>query len=287
MAVQRQLVVWLLATAAFAGCRGQPDWTHRLRLATTTSTYDSGLLEAILPDFERRYGVQVDVIAVGTGQALALGAAGDVDAVLVHAPEQEAAFAAAGHGAARREVMVNDFVLVGPPADPARVRNLPAAADALRAVAAARAPFASRGDESGTHAKERQLWAAAGLRPEPGEGWYDSVGQGMGAALVFANERGAYTLTDRATFLARRAVLPNLEILVGGAAIAENPDPALLNPYGVIAVSPAKPRVNGPLAAQFVEWLTSAETRQRIAEFGREAYGQPLFHLRADAEGSR
>lgn len=287
MAVQRQLAVWLLVVGVLAGCRAQPDWTKRLRLATTTSTYDSGLLAAILPDFEARYGVQVDVIAVGTGQALALGAAGDADVVLVHAPEQEATFVADGHGVARHEVMVNDFVLVGPPADPAGIRNRPTAADALRAIAAARSPFASRGDQSGTHAKERQLWAAADLQPEPDESWYQAVGRGMGATLVFANERGAYTLTDRATFLARKDVLPNLEVLVGGSAIAENPDPALLNPYGVIAVAPTKPRVNGPLAAQFVQWLTSAETQQQIAHFGRQTYGQPLFHPRANAEGER
>ena len=256
-----------------------------LRLATTTSTDDSGLLAAILPDFEEKNNAQVNVIAVGTGQAIALGEAGDVDVILVHARGQEEAFVEAGHGTQRYDVMYNDFVLVGPTADPIGIHGMALAQDALAAIATAEAPFASRGDDSGTHTKELSLWEAAGLTPDPDSDWYNSLGQGMGDTLVFANEAGAYTLTDRATFLANQANLPNLNIIVGGRSIAENQDPALLNPYGVIPINPDKGNINQELAQKFVDWLTSLETQEMISTFGLDEFGQPLFY--PDAESWR
>lgn len=253
-----------------------------LRLATTTSTADSGLLDAILPAFEEEYNARVDVVAVGTGQAIALGEAGDADVILVHARAREDAFVADGHGIARTDVMYNDFVLVGPTADPAGVQGMAMVSEALQGIAAASAPFASRGDDSGTHTKELSLWEKAGLTPDTGSGWYNSLGQGMGDTLTFANETGAYTLTDRATFLALQENLPNLVIMVGGASIADNADPALLNPYGVIPVNPDKEGINEVLAQDFVEWITSEETQAAIGAFGVDSFGQPLFY--ADAK---
>ncbi|MGH2541250.1 MAG: substrate-binding domain-containing protein [Ardenticatenaceae bacterium] len=269
------LLLGLLGCSAAA----RPGEASVLRLATTTSTADSGLLDAILPAFEERYGVQVAVIAVGTGQAIALGEKGDADVILVHARAQEDAFVAAGHGTARRDVMYNDFVIVGPSSDPAGIRERAIAANAFRAIAGAGALFASRGDESGTHSKEKTIWESAGITPGAELSWYKSLGQGMGETLVTANELGAYTLTDRGTFLAMRAELPALTPLVGGSTIAENQDKALLNPYGVIPVNPAThPGVNASLAEAFVTWLTSPEVQAEIAEFGKEQFGQPLFY---------
>ncbi len=252
-----------------------------LRLATTTSTADSGLLDAILPGFEEEFNARVDVVAVGTGQAIEIGQAGDADVILVHARAREDAFVAEGHGTARHDVMYNDFIIVGPAEDPAGVNGMTTAAEALAAIAAAEAPFASRGDDSGTHTKENSLWEAAGVTPE-GE-WYNSLGQGMGETLTFANEQGAYTLTDRGTFLAQSANLPNLVVLVGGESIADNADPKLLNPYGVIPVNPDKSEdINGELANQFVEWITSPAVQEQIGQFGVDTFGQPLFY--PDAE---
>lgn len=245
-----------------------------LRLATTTSTYDSGLLDAILPDFEERHDARVEVVAVGTGQALALGAAGDTDVVLVHARDREEEFVAAGHGVARHDVMFNDFIIVGPPGDPAGVAGAATAVDAFSRIATAGSTFASRGDESGTHSKERALWQAVGIEPQGT--WYKSIGQGMGATLEFSEETRAYTLTDRGTFLAQRANLTGLTIVFGGDSIADNPDPGLRNAYGVIPVDPGKPGVDGGLAEEFVEWLTSVPTQQLIEEFTTPS-GDTLF----------
>lgn len=269
------LVIMIAALLMACGGGGEPQV---LRLATTTSTEDSGLLGAILPDFEKKYNARVDVVAVGTGQAIALGEAGDADVILVHARSREDAFVEAGHGINRRDVMHNDFILVGPAADPAGVKGITKAADALAAIAAAEAPFASRGDDSGTHVKEMSLWEKAGITPVSG-GWYSSLGQGMGDTLTFANEAGAYTLTDRGTFLSMRQNLPNLVVVVGGETIAENVDPALLNPYGVIPVNPNKSSaINGDLAEKFAAWLTSPETQKKIGEFGVDKFGSPLFY---------
>ena len=253
------------------------DGNAVLRLATTTSTADSGLLDAILPDFEAQHNARVDVVAVGTGQAIEIGQAGDADVILVHARAREDAFVEEGHGLSRADVMYNDFVLVGPIDDPAGVSGMATAAEALAAIAAAEAPFASRGDDSGTHTKELSLWEAAGVTPEGA--WYSSLGQGMGETLTFANESGAYTLTDRGTLLAMSATLPNLAVLVGGASIADNADPGLLNPYGVIPVNPDKsPNINGELAEMFVQWITSAAVQEQIGAYGVDTFGQPLFY---------
>jgi tungstate transport system substrate-binding protein len=253
----------------------------RLRLVTTTSTQDSGLLDAILPAFEQSTGAKVDVIALGTGQALETAARGDADVVLVHARAREDQFVANGDGVGRHDVMYNDFILVGPQADPAGLSGLTSAQEAFAALHQKSAPFASRGDDSGTHTKEQAIWTAAKLDPK-GQSWYQSLGQGMGETLIFANEQQAYTLTDRATYLSMRDRLPNLTIVVGGDTIAANPDKTLLNPYGVIPVNAAKhPGVNQPLAEAFAAWLTSPETQQMIGTFGVDRFQQPLFYPQA------
>lgn len=250
-----------------------------LRLATTTSTADSGLLKAILPTFEAANNATVEVIAVGTGQAIALGEAGDADVILVHARSREDAFLEAGHGTERFHVMYNDFILVGPEDDPAHVQDIELVADALQAIAAAEANFASRGDDSGTHTKEQSLWEKAGITPDPNGRWYHSLGQGMGDTLIFANENQDYTLTDRGTFLSMRENIPNLVVMVGGESITDNADETLLNPYGVIPVNPDKSNaINADLAVAFVEWLTAVETQEMIAQFGVDTFGQPLFY---------
>lgn len=273
------LTLLLLLAACTPQPATSPPAAQVLRLATTTSTADSGLLEAILPDFEARHGARVEVVAVGTGQALELGENGDADVVLVHARAREDAFVAAGHGVARLDVMVNDFILVGPPADPAAIGGMTTGSEAFATIAKQGALFASRGDESGTHSRELNLWASAGITPTAELPWYRALGQGMGETLVAANEMGAYTLADRGTFLAMQAELPDLAILVGGKTLAENQDKALLNPYGVIAVNPeTHPGVNATLAAQFVTWLTSPETQARIGDFGTDRFGQALFY---------
>jgi tungstate transport system substrate-binding protein len=249
-----------------------------LRLATTTSTADSGLLAAILPDFERQYNAKVEVVAVGTGQALKLGTNGDADVVLVHARKREDEFVQAGDGINRRDVMYNDFIIVGPTDDPAGITKIDKAADAFKMIAGAQAIFDSRGDDSGTFTKEQSIWASAGITPTVELSWYKSLGQGMGETLITANEQKGYTLTDRATYLAMRDKLPNLAILVGGDLIDGNTDKALLNPYGVIPVNPAKhPSINAELAEQFAAWLTSPAIQAQIGVFGTDTYGQPLF----------
>jgi tungstate transport system substrate-binding protein len=257
----------------------------RLVLATTTSTENSGLLEAILPDFETRYSAEVEVIAVGTGQAIQLGEHGDADVILVHARSREDAFVEAGYGVNRQDVMYNDFVIVGPTADPAGIEGMTDVTAALSKIAETGSTFISRGDDSGTHTKEQALWQASGLslveatsiksadktyvRPE-GD-WYLSIGQGMGATLTMANEQQAYTLSDRATYLARTLEGIDLEILVEG-------DSRLFNPYGVIQVNPAlHSHVNAAGAEAFIAWLTSVETQQLISQFGVDKFGMPLF----------
>jgi tungstate transport system substrate-binding protein len=269
------------APAAAPAPAGAPT---KLRLATTTSTADTGLLDAILPDFEAKYNAKVDVVAVGTGQAIAIGSKGDADVLLVHARASEDKFVADGHAPARYDVMYNDFIIVGPTHDPAGIKGLAMAADAFKKIAAAHSLFASRGDESGTHTKEKGIWAKAGGF-DPAGGWYLSLGQGMGATLTTANEKMAYTLTDRGTYLSMKDKLPNLVIMVGGNNIDENKDKSgLYNPYGVLPVSPEKhPGVNYDLATKFVEWLTSVDTQKKIGEFGKDKFGQPLFYPDSEA----
>lgn len=278
-------VVIVLLSASCAA--GSSDETRVLRLATTTSTNDSGLLDALLPAFEAEHNARVDVVAVGTGQAIALGEAGDADVILVHARAREDAFVAEGHGTARSDVMYNDFVIIGPTSDPASVAGVSLASDALAAIATAEATFASRGDDSGTHSKERSLWEEAGLPSNPDADWYKSLGQGMGSTLNYANEVGAYTLTDRGTFLAQGASLSGLRVMVGGASIDENTDPMLLNPYGVIPVNPDKGGIDTELAEVFAEWLTSVKIQEQIETFGVDSFDQPLFYPDSDAWRSR
>lgn len=241
----------------------------RLVLATTTSTNDSGLLDYILPDFEEMSGAEVDVIAVGTGQALSLGENGDADVLLVHARAREDAFMTAGHGVRREDVMYNDFVIVGPLDDPAGIQGNESAARAFCAIAKSQVSFVSRGDDSGTHIKEKAIWAESGI--EPAGSWYISAGQGMGGVLTMAAEMQAYTLSDRATYLARTLEGIELVIMVEG-------DPFLFNPYGVIAVNPDKnPEINNELANIFIDWLISVPVQEKIRSYGMDQFSQTLF----------
>ena len=245
-----------------------PD-SQTLILATTTSTYDSGLLDFILPEFEEEHDVRVDVVAVGTGQALKLGEDGNADVLLVHARAREDAFMEAGHGVRREDVMYNDFVILGPAEDPAGIQGMGDAAAAFQKITEAEVLFVSRGDDSGTHTKEKAIWTEAGL--EPSGDWYLSAGQGMGAVLTMTDELQAYTLSDRATYLARTLEALNLKILVEG-------DPILFNPYGVIAINPAKgDHIQADLANSFIDWLVSPSTQEVISQFGVEKFGMPLF----------
>ncbi len=240
-----------------------------LLLATTTSTFDSGLLDYLLPYFEDEAGIEVDVVAVGTGQALKLGEDGNADVLLVHDRAKEDAFMEAGHGVRREDVMYNDFIIVGPADDPAGIKGMTDVAAAMAKVAENEATFVSRGDESGTHSREMKLWKAAGL--EPAGDWYLSAGQGMADVLAMAAEQQAYTLSDRATYLALRLEGLDLEILVEG-------DRILLNPYGVIAVNPAKnDAIQAEWATQFIDWLVSVPTQELISQFGVAEFGAPLF----------
>lgn len=259
----------LLSEQAVTESSPKPGVKGRLVLATTTSTDDSGLLDYLLPEFEKEFNVKVDVIAVGTGQALQIGIDGNADVLLVHARVKEDEFMSAKHGIRREDVMYNDFVLVGPSEDPAHVRGITSAAEAFKKIADSQATFISRGDESGTHTKEKSIWAIAGV--EPTANWYISAGQGMGEVLTMADEQQAYTLSDRATYLARLVQGLDLEILVEG-------DSTLFNPYGVLIVNPEKnPAINVELATEFVEWLISVPTQEKIKAFGVEEFGQSLF----------
>lgn len=262
----------LLAALVFVGCgedddadsAGSTSDREALLLATTTSTRDSGLLDELLPSFERRSGCQVKTVAVGSGEALELGAKGDADVLLVHSPAAEEEFMEAGDGASRRAVMHNDFVLVGPAADPAKIEKATDAPDALKRIAAAEANFASRADDSGTHTKELSLWDSAGI--EPSGSWYIQTGQGMGETLTIAGQKEAYTLSDRGTFLATENL--DAELLVEGGE-------DLLNPYHVIVVRGKE--TNAACAREFSSWITNPSTQKRIGRFGVDEYGERLF----------
>jgi tungstate transport system substrate-binding protein len=249
-------------------------------LSTTTSTQDSGLLDVLVPLFERQTGYSVKTIAIGTGQALALAARGEADVVLAHAPALEKKYVADGKMSNRRLVMYNDFVIIGPAEDPAKIKGMTKAADALKAIAATGSRFVSRGDNSGTHNLEKALWKLAGVEPQTG--WYIESGQGMGATLGIADDRHAYTLTDRGTYLAfqKRVRLP---ILVEG-------DAPLLNIYSVMEVNPSNgPKVNAAGGTAFAEFLLTAKVQKIIKTFGVDKYGQALFvpiaGVREDAIG--
>jgi len=268
---RKAILVYILLTLSFfflylqkTACADEV----RLRLATTTSTENTGLLSVLNPPFEKMMGITIDVIPVGTGKALKMGATGDVDVVLVHARTAEDKFLQEGHGVNRRDVMYNDFVIVGPKSDPAGIKGATDPKEAFKRIAERQAAFISRGDDSGTHQKELELWGKIPLQPKGA--WYSEAGQGMGAVLNMANEKQAYTLSDRATYLAFSGKT-TLEVLCEG-------DPHLLNHYGIIAVNPARvPHANYVYAMAYIGWVTSVEGQKIIREFGKDTFGRPLF----------
>ena len=262
------VALWLALAGLLAASSAAPAQSHVLILSTTTSTQDSGLLDVLVPLFEKRTGLTVKTISVGTGQALALAARGEADVTLAHAPGLEKKYVEDGKMSNRRLVMYNDFVIIGPADDPARIKGLPKAVDALRRIAESQSRFVSRGDKSGTHVLEQALWAQAGV--EPKGAWYLESGQGMGQTLGIADDRRAYTLSDRGTYLAfaKRVDLP---VLV-------EKDRPLLNIYSVMEVNPANgPRVNAVGGKAFAEFMLAPETQAVIRTFGVGKYGQPLF----------
>lgn len=272
--LQLILYVLLILAIGLTACTNEPTQVEPvIILATTTSTRDSGLLDVLVPDFEEKTGYSVKTVAVGTGQALEMGKSGNADLLFVHAPPSEKEFMDGGYGSERYLVMHNDFVIVGPADDPAGIKGVPAAAEALFKIAVSGAPFISRGDDSGTHKKEKALWETVDVSPQGN--WYLESGQGMAATLTIASEKQAYALTDRATYLHNFNTL-DLKILMEG-------DPVLLNIYHVIIVNPEKwPDVNEQGARAFAEYLVSPETQEMIGEYGVERFGQPLFFPDAD-----
>jgi tungstate transport system substrate-binding protein len=270
----KKLASWFFSISFFiSSCNLAPSQNLDLLLVSTTSTQDSGLLDVLLPAFTEKTGYNVQLVAVGSGQALKIGEQGNADVILLHSPDAEKEFVAREFGIDRRLVMHNDFVIVGPPSDPAGIRG-ESPVEAFKKIHAAGATFVSRGDDSGTHVKELALWANAGLTP-PVESWYLETGQGQGATLSIASEKNGYALTDRGTFLAYKANV-DLEILVEG-------DPFLLNVYHVITVNPEKhPAVNLEGAMAFAGFITSPEGQSIIAEFGVDKFGEPFFFPDAD-----
>jgi len=259
-------LVGALAILMAVGCGGGGE---EVILATTTSTYDSGLLDALVPDFEDQTDYEVKIIAVGTGQALAMGERGDADVLLVHAPSSELELVESGAAINRQLVMHNDFIIIGPEDDPAGIEGTTSAADAFTTIHESEATFVSRGDDSGTHKKEKAIWESAGLDPE-GQSWYEQSGQGMGATLQIANQKDAYTLSDRGTYL---ALSENLELVV----LVEG-DPVLFNVYHVMQVNPEEfDKVNDEGGAAFVDFMISEEVQDIIKDFGVDKFGQPLF----------
>ena len=240
-----------------------------LILATTTSTQDSGLLDVLIPAFEKKTGYFVKTIAVGSGQAMTMGEKGEADVLLVHSPDAEKKFMAQGYGINRLLIMHNDYILIGPPADPAGIKAAKSTPEAFKKIAEAGSLFLSRGDNSGTHAKENGIWKAAGIKPD-GQKWYQQTGLGMGQTLNVAAEKKGYTIADRGTWLSMQQKL--------GLPILKEGDPILLNVYHVIQVNPAKwPKVNADGAKAFSDFMVSAETQGIIKTFGVEKYGGALF----------
>ena len=291
MSIHRRELLTALGTGTLvglAGCSGTSGGDEAgtaagvtgetLTLTTTTSTYDTGLLDEIHGDFEELYGVTVDAVAQGTGAALESARNGDADVVMVHARGLEDEFMRNGYGINRRDLMFNDFVIVGPEDDPAGIDGMGSATDALVAIADAEATFVSRGDNSGTHTKELNLWEAAGT--EPGGDWYQETGTGMGEALNVANQQGAYTLSDRGTFISQRSEI-DLTILVQGP-IEGGPE-ILANPYGVMAVNPGvHENANYDLAMAYIGWITSPGAQNAISEY--QMNGEQLFFPEAVSE---
>jgi tungstate transport system substrate-binding protein len=268
------LSLLLTLSVLFAACSPAATPANpNLILATTTSTQDSGLLDVLVPMFEEQTGYTVQTVAVGTGEALKMGEQGNADVLLVHAPASEVTFMDGGHGKERFLVMHNDFIIVGPAHDPAGIKELDSQ-DSFEAIYKTEAAFVSRGDDSGTHKKELDFWKKAGLEPS-GQTWYIETGQGMGASLIVASEKGAYILTDRATYLANKDNL-SLEILLEG-------DNALLNVYHVITVNPDKwPKMNYDGGLAFAQFMIDPDVQEVIGQFGIDEYGQPLFYPDAD-----
>ena len=257
----------LVIGMAFPVCAAPAQ--KNLILATTTSTQDSGLLDVLIPAFEKKTGFFVKTIAVGSGQAMTMGEKGEADVLLVHSPDAEKKFMAAGQGVNRLLIMHNDYILIGPPADPAGVKAVKSTPEAFKKIAEAGSLFLSRGDNSGTHAKENGIWKAAGIKPD-GQKWYQQTGLGMGQTLNVAAEKKGYTLADRGTWLSMQQKL--------GLPILKEGDPILLNVYHVIQVNPAKwPKVNAEGAKAFSDFMVSVETQGIIKTFGVEKYGGPLF----------
>ena len=272
--MKRIITTLFLLTLVLGACAPAAPDNPNLILATTTSTQDSGLLDVLVPLFEAESGYTVQTVAVGTGAALKMAEEGNADVLLVHAPSSEVALMDAGFGKDRMLVMHNDFVIVGPADDPAGIKGSATAVETFQKIFDAGSIFISRGDDSGTNKMELSLWGKTGNDPSGAE-WYVESGQGMGATLTIASEKLAYTLTDRATYLATKANL-SLEILVEG-------DPALLNVYHVMTVNPDKwPSVNYDGALAFANFMTDPDTQKIIAEFGVDKFGQPLFFPDAD-----
>ncbi len=238
-------------------------------MATTTSTQDSGLLDMLLPVFEKKTGYFVKTIAVGSGQAMAMGQKGEADVLLVHSPTAEQKFVKEGYGINRRLVMHNDYIVVGPATDPAKIKGMKSTLEVFKKIASTKSLFMSRGDNSGTNSKEKEIWKAAGIKSD-GEKWYQQTGLGMGQTLSVASEKAAYTLADRGTYLALKKKL-SLDILAEGDAV-------LLNIYHVIEVNPSKwPKVNAAGAKAFADFMVSKEVQDIIKTFGVEKFGSPLF----------
>lgn len=265
------LLIITLAIAGFAGCTKTVVKEQKaIILATTTSTENSGLLDYILPSFKEETGIEAKVIAVGTGKALQMGRDGEADVLLVHAKSSEEQFVEEGHGTERFDVMYNDFVIIGPKDDPAKLSEKAKSdvVEAFKILNGGQGQFVSRGDDSGTHKKEKKFWEEAGI--EPAGDWYISAGKGMGDVIQMTNEMQAYTMSDRATYLSMKDKI-ELEVVVEG-------DSKLFNQYGVIPVNPTKnDQINSDGAESFVKWLLSEETQKLIGEFGKEKFGQPLF----------
>jgi tungstate transport system substrate-binding protein len=265
--MKRIMLSVMLASLVFSAAFSAPAFAERIICASTTSTQNSGLFEYLLPLFQKKTGIEVHVVAVGTGAALEIGKRGDADVVLVHAKDLELQMVKEGYFTDRHDVMYNDFVIIGPPDDPLKLKSAKSAVDAFRRIAEARHPFVSRGDNSGTNKKELALWREAGLKP--GGDWYLQVGQGMAKTQRIANEKRAYTLTDRGTWLSKQDELD--------MKIAYEGDPALFNQYGVMAVNPKLHKhVKYKEAMAFINWLISDEGQKAIADY-KDSRGNKLF----------
>jgi tungstate transport system substrate-binding protein len=268
MNIKTNLALMSILVALACGSLAQAG-SKTVILATTTSTQDSGLLDVLVPVFEKESGYQVKTVSVGSGQAIKMGEKGEADVLLVHSPDAEKKFMADGFGTSRRLVMHNDFVIVGPPADPAKIKTAASSVEALKCVAQSGAVFVSRGDNSGTHAKEKSLWKGAGINPD-GQKWYQQTGLGMGQTLNVAAEKKGYTLTDRASYLALKKGL--------GLVILAEGDSKLLNIYHVIELNAAKwPKVNAAGGKAFADFMVSKKTQNTIGRFGADKFGAPLF----------